>query len=50
MTGIAALPMYDWPELRAETDRLWATLRDGLRAVGVSAPDALDRDGGLHET
>lgn len=50
MTGIAALPMYDWPELRAETDRLWAALRDALRAAGVAAPAELARDGGLHET
>jgi hypothetical protein len=50
MTGIAALPMYDWPELRVETDRLWAALRNALRAAGVAAPDELVRDGGLHET
>ncbi len=30
---LAALPMYDWPELRDATDRLWAALRDGLRAA-----------------
>jgi hypothetical protein len=42
--GPAALPMYDWPELTAATDRLWAALRDGLRAAGVAAPDALTRD------
>ena len=40
---IAALPMYDRPELRAETDRLWAGIRDGLRARGVAAPEALSR-------
>ena len=39
MTGAgAALPMYDWPELTDATDRLWAALRDGLRAEGVAAP------------
>ena len=32
--GIAALPMYDWPEARGATDRLWAAIRDGLRAAG----------------
>ncbi|QPC88079.1 PhnD/SsuA/transferrin family substrate-binding protein [Mesorhizobium sp. NBSH29] len=41
---IAALPMYDWPEVRAETDAQWARLRDALRDVGVDAPDALTRD------
>lgn len=40
---IAALPMYDWPEVRGATDALWAFLRDRLRAAGVAAPDALDR-------
>lgn len=40
---VAALPMYDWPETRAETDALWATFRDGLRAAGVEAPETLAR-------
>lgn len=40
---IAALPMYDWPERRAEVDAEWATMRDGLRARGVDAPEALTR-------
>jgi ABC-type phosphate/phosphonate transport system substrate-binding protein len=40
---IAALPMYDWPELRAETDAQWARLRDGLRRRGVDAPQELTR-------
>lgn len=44
MSGlIAALPMYDWPEVRAETDAQWACLRDGLRRRGVDAPQALTR-------
>ncbi|MBF9060470.1 PhnD/SsuA/transferrin family substrate-binding protein [Rhodobacterales bacterium HKCCSP123] len=41
---IAALPMYDRPELRAETDALWAALRNALRARGIAAPEALTRD------
>lgn len=41
---IAALPMYDMPEVRAETDRLWACLRDALRDAGFEAPEALTRD------
>lgn len=44
MTGPASLPMYDWPGLRPATDRLWAALRDALRAEGLPAPDALARD------
>ena len=43
---IAALPMYDWPEVRDETDGLWARIRDALRARGVDAPDALTRRNG----
>jgi ABC-type phosphate/phosphonate transport system substrate-binding protein len=46
--GLAALPMYDWPELMAATDRLWAALRDAMRATGIPAPDALTRDRDLY--
>ena len=47
---IVALPMYDWPENRAEVDAEWATIRDALRHAGVDAPTALTRDyAGLHE-
>jgi ABC-type phosphate/phosphonate transport system substrate-binding protein len=47
MSGlIAALPMYDWPERRAEVDALWAMIRDRLRAAGVDAPEALTRKHG----
>jgi ABC-type phosphate/phosphonate transport system substrate-binding protein len=42
-SAIAALPMYDWPEIRAETDALWAGLRDRLRAEGIDAPEMLAR-------
>ena len=41
--AIATLPMYDWPELRSETDRLWAMLRDAIRNKGLDAPERLDR-------
>ena len=40
---IAALPMYDWPERRAEVDAEWVTIRDRLRLQGVPAPDTLTR-------
>lgn len=43
MTLVAALPMYDWPERRAETDARWSALSDALRAEGFSAPDDLSR-------
>lgn len=40
---IAALPMYDRPELRAETDRYWALIRDELATRGIPAPETLRR-------
>ena len=40
---IAALPMYDWPEARAEVDAEWSAIRDGLRAAGIDAPEGLVR-------
>ncbi|QYK43057.1 MAG: PhnD/SsuA/transferrin family substrate-binding protein [Paracoccaceae bacterium] len=40
---IAALPMYDPPPLRAANDRLWALIRDDLRARGRAAPEVLTR-------
>ena len=47
MPPIATLPMYDWPERRAETDARWAKLRDALHAEGFDAPETLTRDGDL---
>ncbi len=43
MTLVAALPMYDWPERRAEVDAQWSTLRDALRSNGFDAPEYLAR-------
>lgn len=40
---IACLPMYDWPEVADATDRLWAGIRDRLRAAGIPAPEELSR-------
>lgn len=40
---IAALPMYDWPEVRTETDAQWEQLRDELRCRGIDAPERLAR-------
>ena len=39
----AALPMYDWPELRAEVDAEWALIRRRLLAAGIEAPEHLVR-------
>jgi ABC-type phosphate/phosphonate transport system substrate-binding protein len=35
--------MYDRAETASANDRLWAVIRDGLRARGIPAPDALTR-------
>jgi ABC-type phosphate/phosphonate transport system substrate-binding protein len=46
MTWIAALPMYDWPELREETDALWAEMRARYLGHGIDAPENLVRRNG----
>ncbi len=43
---IAALPMYDWPERRAEVDAEWARIRDQMRARAIDAPHHLTRRNG----
>ncbi len=45
---VAALQMYDWPEVRAAVDAEWAAIRDRLRRLGVEAPDTLTRDVDMH--
>lgn len=40
---IASLGMYDRAGTAAANDRLWALVRDGLRARDIAAPDALTR-------
>jgi ABC-type phosphate/phosphonate transport system substrate-binding protein len=37
---VAGLPMYDWPETRAEVDAEWVRLREALRKAGVDSPEA----------
>ncbi|MFN7002689.1 MAG: phosphate/phosphite/phosphonate ABC transporter substrate-binding protein [Roseinatronobacter sp.] len=41
MTGLATLPMYDWPEVRGQVDRFYAELRARVRQL----PAALTRPG-----
>lgn len=41
---IASLPMYDRPEVRAQTDALWNAMRDAVRESGGDAPDRLNRE------
>jgi len=43
---IAQLPMYDWPELRAQHDKLWLRLRESLGdclPMGYPIPERLSR-------
>jgi ABC-type phosphate/phosphonate transport system substrate-binding protein len=40
---IASLPMYDWPEVTAHTDKLWSGISHELNADGISAPSELTR-------
>ena len=40
---VAALPMYDWPDVRAATDALWRTIAERLGAGGIAAPERLSR-------
>ena len=48
---IAALPMYDFPSLRAATDDFWSALAARLRAAGLAdVPSALTRDIGHIDT
>jgi len=42
---LAVLPMYDWPEVADETDRLWNALRDACRRRRLPAPERLSRGG-----
>lgn len=46
---IASLPMYDRPETAQAHDALWALIGEALRAQGIAAPDALDREIGVME-
>lgn len=45
---VAALPMYDLPEIASATDALWRRIADGLSARGVAAPPALTRGRDLY--
>ena len=54
---VAALPMYDWPEMRGEVDAQWARLREAFLQKGIDAPESLARvngdlppvPGGIHD-
>ncbi|MEP6298102.1 MAG: PhnD/SsuA/transferrin family substrate-binding protein, partial [Ilumatobacter sp.] len=44
---VAGLPMYDWPEVESDVDRLWSTIAAAARERGVLAPDRLTRTDSL---
>ena len=46
----ASLPMYDLPEIRDSTDRLWMAIADELRRDGLTdVPDVLERPRDHHD-
>ena len=45
---IASLGMYDRAEVQAAHDRLWALIRDAMRAQGMAAPQSLTRGAGAY--
>ena len=55
---VAALPMYDWPEVHDEVDAEWVRLRNAFRQRGINAPESIVRrngdlppvPGGFHDT
>lgn len=45
MSYVASLPMYDFPEIRMETDALWRRLAEAMRSAGIGGvPDKLIHD------
>lgn len=40
---IASLPMYDWPEIRPQTNALWTEIANALSQAGIAAPQDLCR-------
>lgn len=41
--SVALLPMYDWPEVRHETDALWDAIATACRCRDMDPPDVLTR-------
>lgn len=46
---LAAPSLYDWPEIRRDTNACWHLIADALRASGVPAPRDLTRDRSLDD-
>lgn len=54
MTGsdeafVGGLPMYDWPEVAADVDRLWTTISEAAHDHGVAVPQVMKRTESLIE-
>ena len=45
----AALPMYDWLEVRDATDAFWSAIRAELRLADIAAPGNLNRTVPVHD-
>ncbi|MDD9911103.1 MAG: PhnD/SsuA/transferrin family substrate-binding protein [Ahrensia sp.] len=45
----ASLPMYDWPEIAAETNSLWQSVATAFSQAGLAVPEALTRDDNVNE-
>ena len=41
---LVQLAMYDWPEVRGATDKLWTQIHTALEYRGISSPEVLDRN------
>lgn len=48
--AVAALPMYDLPQLKAATDAFWHAIAARLRGAGLLVPASLTRTGDYHAT
>lgn len=42
LSGLAMMPLYDWPEVHEQTDGLWARIRAAGREERLDLPEALD--------
>ena len=47
--AVAALGMYDWPEVADATNAFWSCWRDHIRRRGLEAPEILDRGRSLED-
>ncbi len=48
--AVAALPMYDLPQLKLATDAFWCAIAERLKDAGLPAPASLTRTDDYHAT